>query len=282
MNLRQKLERHLDELPLLPSVIGELMGLHPSDDSFADDLIACVQKEPNFTTRLIAAANSAASSPLSPITTLRAAVTRIGAKNVMPMILSFAVIRVFVPRDDWEKSLWRHALHVAIAARALAARCGMNPEEAYTCGLLHDLGRFVLFKEAPEELRRVDEGDWTTPDALVTYERSICGMTHTEIGALACERWKLPTIIRDCVRDHHTPGAGGTKLVALIRLADIAMFPSSVPGAVGLEQADDTTLERVVMPRLPPFLHVGLAEVREIVRATVAEANEVTASLGIA
>lgn len=291
--LKKRLEQHLDELPTLPIVVAKLMALRPDDDRYVEHLVELLETEPTFSVRLIAAANSAASAPVRPITTVRGAVARIGATAVSHMIFSMAVLRVFVPRDDWEKSLWRHALQVAIASRSLALHGGVNPDEAYACGLLHDLGRFIMFQEAPDLLRRVDEGDWDTPDALIEEERRICGLTHTELGAIACARWKIPDVIMRVVHDHHMkldqlPQGSSrdevaiARLVATVRIADIAMFPSALPGTVGLEEADDATIEREVLHRLPRFIHVGLADLRDILRTSAAKANELAATLGVA
>ena len=142
-----------------------------------------------------------------------------------------------------------------------------------------------MFQEAPELLRRVDEGDWHTPDALILEERKICEMTHTELGALACSKWQLPEIIVAVVRDHHSPkpltGRVGM-LTSLIRLADLAMFPSATPGVPGLEEAEDEILNQVLMPKLPSFLHITLAELKTIIAATAAEADSISKSLGVA
>ena len=102
--------------------------------------------------------------------TLGAAVARIGSLHAANLVVALGISRVFIPRDDWERSLWRHALQVALAARALVAHAqpsGLAPDEAYLVELLHDVGRFVMFQEAPDQLRRVDEGDWDTPEALI-------------------------------------------------------------------------------------------------------------------
>lgn len=195
--LRERLQRHLDELPVLPMVLVRLLALDPDDEHLPDRVVSLIESEPNFSTRVLAAANSAASSPVAHITTLPNAIARIGTTGASNLVLTIGVTRVFVPRDDWEWSLWRHALQVALAARAL----------------LHDIGRFVMFQEAPDQLREIDEGTWDSPEQLVSLEREICGVDHAELGALACHVWGLPDEIVDVVRHHHDrPGSYGPVL----------------------------------------------------------------------
>jgi putative nucleotidyltransferase with HDIG domain len=242
-SLRKRLEQHLRELPVLPEVIVELMRLRPEAPRFFEDVQRLVEVEPAFSTRLLAAANSAASAPRQPILGVRTALQRIGSRSAAELLLATAVTNVFVPRDEWAKALWRHSLEVAVLARSLAAREGADPEHAYTCGLLHDVGRFILLSEAPEQLRAVEETPWTTPELLVAAERTICGLTHAELGALACRKWRLPEAVAQVVADHHAPQRCRSPLARAVVLADALMFDSvRTEGHASHEPIDPTLL----------------------------------------
>lgn len=289
---RRRLERHIDNLPVLPLALANLLALDPEDENYFDEVIRILESEPNFAARLLAAANSAASAPAQPVTTLAGAVARIGSRGATNLVLALSVTRVFVPRDPWERSLWRHGIQVAHAARALARRVpedeGLNPDEVYSCALLHDLGRFVFFQEAPDQLRAVDEGDWETPQALIEQELAICGLSHPEVGAMACSKWGLPEVIVRAVRQHHDPLPASfsnpdEKVVAIVRLADLAMFPSAKPGAEGLDQTlDHEELAAYLEPRMPPFLSLSGAQLAQIVQQAGTEAEHASQALGIA
>jgi putative nucleotidyltransferase with HDIG domain len=232
-SLRKRLERHLDDLPVLPTVVGKLLALDQSADDYFEQVLSLIGAEPNFAARVLAVANSGCSAPRTPITALGAAISSIGCVHAAYLALAVGVTRVFVPRDTWEKGLWRHGLETAQMASALAARVGdpeARPEDAYSCGLLHDIGRFVMFQEAPAQLRLLDEGDWGSPEAVREKELEICGLSHAELGAMACERWKLPSTLTEVVRFHHDPPAswpeGRTaKLLALVSVAEDALPP---------------------------------------------------------
>jgi putative nucleotidyltransferase with HDIG domain len=205
------------------------------------------------------------------------------------MALALSVTRVFVPRDDWERALWKHALQVAIAARRLTQFSADNTvlaDQAYACGLLHDVGRFVMFLEAPEALKRVDQSEWEGGEGLLAAELEICGLTHAELGALACERWGLPELLVRMVREHHTvglivPADHAGKLTAIVRLADRAMFSSALPGSPGLERVTDKEIEKSFLTVRPGFLDIGPKELRGVALATASEANLVANSLGL-
>ncbi len=287
-SLRRQLEQHLDDLPVLPAVVTRLMALDPDGRDYFDNVLELIESEPNFAARILAAANSAASAPHSPITTLSGAIARLGAGGASRLVIAISVTRVFIPRDDWEKSLWRHAIQVAVTSRAMAEAStdpSIDPAEAYVCGLLHDVGRFVMFQEAPEQLRQINEGGWDTPERLVSQELAICGITHAELGAMACAKWGLPPSIEQMVRHHHRSDptlAGSTpdKLAALVRVADLAMFPSAMPGTPGLAEADDGSIVHLA-GRLPPWIELTMAELRELIVATTDAAEETCVALGV-
>lgn len=289
VGLRERLEKHMDDLPVLPVVVMQLMGLDASSDDYFEKLVSIIEADPNFSARVLAAANSAASAPLKPITTIHVALGRLGSSAAAHVVLAFAVSRLFIPRSPWEKSLWRHAVQVALAAKALARHARdpeIKPDEAYVCGLLHDVGRFIMFVEAPSLLQSLDEGNLESPDALVAAERQIAGLTHPELGAVACERWKLPSLLRTVVKHHHEaapPGltARDAKVTAIVHFADLAMFPSATPGESPLAASDVASMQKLAA-LLPKFLRISAPDLRVLLVECERDAEATCVTLGIA
>lgn len=266
------------------------MVLDREAEGYFERVLELIESDPTFAARMLSAANAASSSPANPISSVRAALARLGSGGASSMILAVAVARVFVPRDPWEKSLWRHALQVAGAARALAQHADdpveLSGDDAHTAGLLHDVGRLVMFAEAPETLREIDEGDWATPDALLDVERSICGLTHTELGAMACEQWGLPDSLTAAVLRHHEPqidaNAGKVEaLVATIHFADMAMFPSAMPGTPGFAEASLSIIEERLMPHVPAGISISSNALHGIITKTATDVDATCVALGI-
>jgi HD-like signal output (HDOD) protein len=144
-----------------------------------------------------------------------------------------------------------------------------------------------MFDQAPEALRKIDEAAWDTPQALVDMERSICGLSHSDLGALACEHWHLPENIAYVVGQHHqrfgpNPKLKREKLAVLVQVADLAMFPSAVPGTASLSDADQQTLEDGIYRRLPDFLRPFASELRALIRTSTDETEALCRTLGVA
>jgi putative nucleotidyltransferase with HDIG domain len=199
-------ERRLEELPMLPAVVARLLALDHHSDSFFEEVLRLTEEDPPFTLRILRLANSAAYAPAQPVTRVRQAVALFGAERIASLATSMAVLKLIVPATRGDRYLWSHAIEVACAAREIAFLARdreIEPEYAYLCGLLHDIGRFILLQELPEKLKAVDESRWESFGALVEAERRICGFDHAELGWRACCHWGIPEAISNVVREHH-------------------------------------------------------------------------------
>ena len=106
--------------------------------------------------------------------------------------------------------LWRHSLAVAVCSRILArqlrAKGVADPDAAFSCGLLHDIGKIIIQCYLPEEHKRVMAAR-STDKTHMTYEieEQALGYNHTQIGALLAAQWKLPHTLGDAITYHHHP-----------------------------------------------------------------------------
>lgn len=280
----------LERLPVLPMVVTRLLSLDARSDDYFDDVVDLVSHEPNYAARLLVAANSVGTRGYRTIQTMREAVIRLGAKQVSNLVVSLSVVRVFLPREDWERALWLHAIQVACGTRQLVRLAGdpmLDPEHGYLAGLLHDIGRFLLFDTVPEQLRQIDEADWESPEALVEAERRIVGIDHAALGALACARWGIPDSVAQIVRHHHSSrmsqklGHATGRVGELVRVADTAMFGSLDHGVPPLSEEDDVEALARVRAALPPWFPASTPHLLTRLREAEAEAGEATALVGL-
>jgi putative nucleotidyltransferase with HDIG domain len=223
----ERLAQRLQQLPLLPTVVSEILSLDPEADDYLKRLVRLAQCDPAFAVRVLQCANSAASAPSTPIASLEAAVIRLGTRQCAGLVLALAVIKVFVPKTDGQRFLWIHSIQTALFARRFCQdlpNLHGNCDQAYVCGLLHDIGRFVQFEGASADLSRVDDMHWTAPNELVDVERGTLGYDHTLLGWHACKKWSLPEGIAEVVRHHHDALPAGmhgrTEMIRVVQWAD--------------------------------------------------------------
>lgn len=228
----------IDQLPVLPAVLTRILRLDPDDVTTFDRLVALAEVDPPFAARLLHLANSARYLRRGGVVlTVQGAVHRMGFAAASELITALSVARVFVPRTDGQRRLWQHSVQVAIGTRMLGRRLEseLEPGLLYQAGLLHDLGRFLLFETNPDDLGEIDEYGYETPAGLVKAERAICGTDHATLGAEAAARWGLPAWIVSTIAHHHGPPddlpEDLDEAVSLVRLADTLSVALGAPGA---------------------------------------------------
>lgn len=257
---KEDVEHRIDALPTLPSVIGEIMGVSPLSDDFLLKVRDLAQRDPPLAARIIAAANGANYAAVTPIISIPDALMRLGSMQVAHLILSLSVVRVFVPKTEGNRNLWRHALQVAVGARTIASHGrGIDPHLAYVGGLLHDIGRFVMFEHAPLEVDAVDDTGWTNPAELLEAEQKLCGFQHADVGARACEAWAIPKALSELVRLHHADAldaAIGQPLAAAIKAVQLADALSCLllknPEVVLMDPVARHDLIETIIPKTRP------------------------------
>lgn len=287
--LRSARDLAVDELPVLPGVVVRLMGLTAESEKFFEEVLTVASEDPGLALRVIRTANSPMSAPRSPITTLEAAVARLGANHIADLVTTVAITRVFVPRTPGETELWLHAIEVATACRALVERLhldGVAPEHAYLAGLLHDIGRFILFDQAPDFIQAVDDLAWTTPEELIRAEQQICGIDHAKLGGRVCAHWDVPEPILTIVKNHHQPITDfphpASALLATVKAADWLSIwhrtHDDTNDLANATQRDVPELELLSTHNLPGTITTELANLLPTVRAA---SNQAAQHLGL-
>ncbi|SFN01811.1 HDOD domain-containing protein [Thermodesulforhabdus norvegica] len=138
--------------------------------------------------------------------------------------------------------LFNHAVTTAHIAQALARSFNLPEDQAYTAGLLHDIGKIVLdhyiHPVAPYFYRKVlNEGR-----SLVEIEKSVFGVTHIDTGEILCREWELPDAVYRAVRGHELSefDEAGNMLIRIIKMANFlsgTFLPGQSLSAVGAADA---------------------------------------------
>ncbi len=269
-------EHKVDELPLLPGVVVRVMGLSFDSEHLFEDVLEVAGEDPALAVRVLKMANSAMSSPVSPIENLERAVARLGATHVAELVTAAAVTRVFVPRSLGERNLWHHAIEVATACRLMLSEHptkGADPGAAYLAGLLHDIGRLVMFDQSPAFIQAVDDLAWTTPRELVEAELRVVGADHATLGARVCEHWQVPQATTGTVRDHHRDlSERDPPMLAVVKQADWLSIAAHSGSSAADSLGGRLTLPPAEMEVIPRELRFSEQELASMI-PTIIEAS---------
>jgi HD-like signal output (HDOD) protein len=105
--------------------------------------------------------------------------------------------------------LWDHAFKTAVACRLLAERTpvssGLHKDDAYTCGLIHDIGKLILLDSQAERFVEALQLAAKSKVPLARAEGEVFGFNHAHVGGLLANRWKLAPAVQAAVMYHHSP-----------------------------------------------------------------------------
>jgi HD-like signal output (HDOD) protein len=230
-------------LPEIPSIVFELNEVIANPLSSGDQMAQVINKSPSLTALLLKIVNSSFYGLPSRVDRVSLAVTMIGTRELSALALGISILSIFkrIPRSHLNMRFFlQHSLACAASSRLLAAQKNMRQtEQMFTAGLLHDLGRLILFIYFPKETLDVLRQAHHDSTCLHTVEKRRLGCHHAHIGKYLLNRWRLPLLLENTVCFHHEPGDSPDPVAAaIVHLADI------LANALGI----GTSGERLVPP----------------------------------
>jgi HD-like signal output (HDOD) protein len=232
--LRELLVRRLDEkrfvLPLLPATASRVVQSCSDDGGDARELAALVQADVSLAANVLRIANSAVYAAREPIVSLPQAISRLGLATLCSIALSAAVKTEVFRVAGWEAwlgALWTHSTRAGAWAKEIARARRKNVEGAFLGGLMHDVGRALILREASELARR--EGVPLSPEEVEAWTDAL----HARVGADLLETWALPAWAVAAVREHHAcltdPSAGEDAFTVALADALAHALPGGEP-----------------------------------------------------
>lgn len=195
-------------VPALSASAQKLQEVLNNPEVGLDEVGEVVRLDPGLTARYLKLSNSAAYGGKS-ITNIEESLVRIGMTEIKRVALAIGVIdrvKHLRVKVDWGMFL----LHSLLAAR-LTERLANAYREAggreYLAGLLHDIGKLFLEHYFPEQFESVMLRSIERNCSMYESEKGLIGITHAEISAALCEKWKLNREITRSVRFHHEPNS---------------------------------------------------------------------------
>ncbi len=199
----------LGSLASPPAIHRELMQVIGRPTSSASDIADVIGRDPGLSASLLRLVNSSFFAFSRRIDDLGTAVMAVGVSQIRDLALATSVISLFqdVPAEEVSmEDFWKHSLATAVGSRVLASlRQEFNVESLFLAGLLHDLGRLVLFLRAGRMMNRAIREARNRGTALHEVESEIFGFHHGDVGQALMERWNLEELFAEVAAFHHAP-----------------------------------------------------------------------------
>ncbi|MBN1418078.1 MAG: HDOD domain-containing protein, partial [Planctomycetes bacterium] len=196
------------DLPSFPIVIRKLMVVAEDPHSSARDLAAVMAQDQAISAKILKLVNSAFYSLQRPVSSLQHAVSLLGYNSVRSMALSVSIFNAFGGEAGsgpfTYARFWQHAVAAALGARTLA-QIGqkVHPDEAFTAGLIHDIGLLLEARYLTAEFEAAVSMAIRNAVSLRAAEIEVLGVDHPLIGGWLSEAWRLPEPVRDAIVYHH-------------------------------------------------------------------------------
>jgi len=197
----------------LPTTIVQLLDLLKDTTCSASKVLKVMERDPALTANLLKLSNSAFYGTRGEISNVRDALVMLGNRSVV--ILAFAAGMAPIMRREMlgygltRDRFWGHSLKAAAASATAAERMGLGTlrREAFTAGLVHDVGMLVVDAHLVAQNQTVGFGE---PAFNVSdLERRALGFDHTEAGASLARRWGFPDVLIAPIEHHHDPNFSG-------------------------------------------------------------------------
>ena len=223
------LSRIDQDLPTISVVLSRLMHLSASDETSIHDITSVLNQDQVLTTRILRVANSTYYSPREKVTTIDRAVVTLGFDMIRSLAVSVAFIQHFSPTnrcEGFELGLfWAHTIAVGAFSEILARQWGsIDPGDAFTAGILHDIGKLVMLIYFEEEFKQVLKKAADEKTGFFEAEMSQLGVSHAFIASLLLRHWNIPEVLVGAIENHHQllVPEEDLRLTACVNFADFA------------------------------------------------------------
>lgn len=200
------------DIPPTPDIMRKLNDALHRDDTSIQDVVTIIVSDQILTAKILKVVNSAFYSPTSKIGSIQQALVFMGLKSVVS-IATVHALSGFGSGASAEqiKDVLRHSLLCAYIAKKLAALLRMDPEEAFSCGLLHDIGKTVLLNMT---------STMAIPDE---DKRAMIVDFHEGVGHFVTGKWNFSEVLRMSAKFHHHPedAPAHQQVVETVYLADL-------------------------------------------------------------
>jgi len=263
-NVRLKtLVCQMNRLPSVPTLYMQVVEKASRAGASIEDIGAVISRDIGMTAQVLKLTNSAFFGLPRQLASADEAVAYLGLETIKSLVLSIHAFSQFEKTETGPlkiESLWNHSMQVAGLAKRISKLEGQESnaaEEAFTSGMLHDIGKLVLSVNLPKdytEATRLAQSGMELPAA----EEQVFGANHADVGGYLIGLWGLPVPVVEAVALHHCPTrstqAGFSPLTSVHAANALEREQSHSANGASAPPLDAQYLSRVgVSSRLPAW-----------------------------
>ena len=224
--LRNRIMKTPDDLPPMNEVVMKAQEIMADPNSNIEDLAAIIETDQSVVVKILKLMNSPYYGLGREVSSIRQACSLLGFGKLREVIVAVGVSNVLgrkLKGYEFESGeLWLHSIATGFCSRILAEKNNRElANDAYTGGLLHDVGKIIL---DPYVLERKDAFDDFMKDEtkmVLDAEKAVLGFDHAEMASDICRKWHIPENVTIAIQYHHYPSLSeGSELAHIVHTAD--------------------------------------------------------------
>ncbi len=265
----------VEDLPSMPLTLQRVLAEMDNSVGDAKSLEKIIEEDLVLAAKILRVANSPYYGVAGHVTKVSHSIVVLGFEEVKNLVIGLALTQSF-SQDISEsglsaKDLWMHSVAVARASRAFAEHVpGLDREELFTAGLMHDMGRFILclyFQDHLPEIRRIQDEN----QVPFFKAEEIYGLSHAEAGAYLAKKWELSDWLVNVIRYHHHPASAGAESVA----ASVVFLADQLCQKLEIGWTSSHMPEKLMVPKT---LNMDAATVKKVAKEMAEEKSKLEAS----
>jgi HD-like signal output (HDOD) protein len=215
------------EISSLPTIFTRISEAVNNPRSSINEIGKIIGEDAGLTSRLLMVVNSAFFSFPQRIESISKAISIVGTQQLRDLALATSIIKMFrgIPADFVNmETFWKHSIGVGITARTIATfREEQNVERFFVAGILHDIGRLVMYMKIPDLAGKILFRAKEEKELLYVAENAELGFDHAAIGRVLMQVWKLPHYLEEVLAFHHKPNVATRFPVetSIVHIADV-------------------------------------------------------------
>lgn len=220
--------KRVEDIPPLPDIVVKLLHASRDPNVSTREMVELIKHDPALTLKVLRLCNSSYYGLPRKINSIQEALVYIGTDTLVNFVLAGCLSSFYQQAQNGyglEKGeLWRHSVGCAIASQRIAMRSNDEASgQAFTAGLIHDIGKVILNTYVGEEIEPIMELVSREQIPFCEAEKRVLGFSHTEAGAQLARFWNLPDPLTEAIAYHQDPGLARLypRLVSEVHLGNI-------------------------------------------------------------
>lgn len=246
-------------IPTIPTTLLEINRIFSSSEGSAKECGDVIERDPAIAAKVLRLVNSPLYGLRNPVAAIPLACSILGLKTIKNLVVQASVLETFGGTAEVDsfntRWLWDHSFKTGMAAKLLVqaspGQFGIEKDEAYTCGLVHDVGKMVLLHSQEERFAEALRFSVDAGIPLAKAEAELFGFSHAHVGGLLAQRWNLSHGLQVAVMYHHSPGGNPDEWTKgfLVHAANTIAHQSAVgTGGWRGDLADEDTMKLLGIP----------------------------------